>query len=206
LAIVAIPVIAQYGIPGLIAAFRSAYPTIALTLVEREAADILPALDSRQCDLAFVRDNYLDPARYVTQSIAVDRMLVVVSSRHRCAARTSVALAELADENYIMFDRGTVVHELAVDACHAAGFAPRIVHASLRVESVLGLVASGSGIALMMEKVARYHMPPEVVALPLDEVITSKIVLAALRNRQRTWAARVFWNLVEAKGKLEPGS
>ena len=50
-------------------------------------------------------------------------------------------LAELSNENFIMFDKGTVVHELAVDACRNAGFEPRIFYASLRVESVLGMVA-----------------------------------------------------------------
>jgi hypothetical protein len=49
-----------------------------------------------------------------------------------------------------MFDKGTVIHELTIDACRAAGFELRIFYASLRVESILGLVAAKSGIALMV--------------------------------------------------------
>ncbi len=138
LTIVAIPVIAQYDIPSYVAQFRSAHPDIALTLEEREASAILPALHNHQFDMAFVRDNYLDATQFVVKQITGDHMVAVVSTRHRYATRACLALEELADENHIMFDKGTVVHELAVEACRAAGFEPRIFYASLRVESVLG--------------------------------------------------------------------
>lgn len=201
LSIVAIPVIAQYSIPSYIARFRGAHPDIAVLLEEREAAAILPALNSHQYELAFVRDNYLNPAEYLLWAIAQDKMVVVVSKEHRYAARASLSVAELAGENHIMFDRGTVVHELAVDACRAAGFEPRIFYASLRVESVLGLVASNSGVALMMEKVVRYHANPQVAVIPLQETIASNIVLVAPKGRKLPWQARVFVDFVGAQGR-----
>jgi DNA-binding transcriptional LysR family regulator len=196
LRIVAIPVIAQYGITACVARFRSVHPNIDLTLDEREASVILPALASHQYDLAFVRNNYLDPTAYLTHPVAHDRMVAVVARTHRLAGRTSLALTELADENHIMFDKGTVVHELAVDACRAAGFEPRIFYASLRVESVLGLVASNSGVALIMERLVAYHRHPEVVAIPLDEVIESDIVLAAPSGAKLAQTVRLFMEFV----------
>lgn len=198
LRIIAIPVIAQYGITTCVARFRSLHPEIDLTLDEREASAILPALASHQYDLAFMRNNYLDPAAYVMHPVAHDRMVVAVARTHRLAGRTSLALAELANENHIMFDRGTVVHELAVDACRAAGFEPRIFYASLRVESVLGLVASNSGVALMMAQLVAYHRHPEVVAIPLDEVIESDIVLAAVQGRKLPHTPKRFMEFVAA--------
>jgi LysR family transcriptional activator of glutamate synthase operon len=196
LRIIAIPVIAQYGITTCVARFRCLHPDIDLTLDEREASVILPALASHQYDLAFVRNNYLDAAAYVTHPVAHDRMVAAVARTHRLADRASLALAELANENHIMFDRGTVVHELAVDACRAAGFEPRIFYASLRVESVLGLVASNSGVALMMAQLVAYHRHPEVVAIPLDEVIESDIVLAAVQGRRVPHTAKLFMEFV----------
>jgi DNA-binding transcriptional LysR family regulator len=146
--------------------------------------------------LAFVRDNYLDASKYVLRAVASDKLVVAVSHKHRFAASTRLALAELADENHIMFDKGTVVHELAVDACRTAGFEPRIFYASLRVESILGLVASNSGVALMMEKVVAYHRHPEVVMIPLEETIASNIVLVAPKDRKLPWPARQFWGFM----------
>jgi DNA-binding transcriptional LysR family regulator len=108
----------------------------------------------------------------------------------------SISLAELANENFIMFDKGTIVHELAVDACRAAGFEPRVFYASLRVESILGLVASQSGVALIMEKIFQYHKHADVVALPLQETIESGIVLARLKDKKLSAHVRSFWEFI----------
>lgn len=192
LKIVAIPVIAQYGITAAIAQFRQLHQDIAVTLEEREAAAILPALANRQFDVAVLRDNYLAMDQYLTRKIGHDRMVLVVSREHRLAQRQAVAMAELADENHIVFDRGTIVHELAVEACRRAGFEPRIFYASLRVESVLGLVASNSGVALMMEKVVAYHQRADVAMIPLVETIESNILVAAPKGRPPARSVRLF--------------
>jgi LysR family transcriptional regulator, transcription activator of glutamate synthase operon len=197
LSIVAIPVIAQYGITSYIAQFKQAHPNIQFTLDEREATAILPLLNNHQFDLAFLRDNYLDREQYAFLEVARDKFQVILSRHHRLAGRESIALKELKDENFIMFDKGTIVHELAVDACRANGFEPRIFYASLRVESILGLVASNSGIALMMEKVFSYHRHQDVIAIPLKENISSNLVLARLKNTKESRAARTFFNFME---------
>ena len=196
LSIVAIPVIAQYGITSYIAQFQSTFPNIQLMLEEREASTILPALNDHQFDLAFVRDNYLDVEQYHVLEVDRDKFMVTLSVKHPLATRTSISLSELANENFIMFDKGTIVHELAVDVCRQAGFVPRIFYASLRVESILGLVASQSGIALIMEKIFQYHKHPDVIAIPLREIVESKIVLVYPRDKKLSIPAKNFWEFI----------
>ena len=196
LSIVAIPVIAQYGITSYIAQFQSAYPNVQLMLEEREASTILPSLNNHQFDLAFIRDNYLDTEQYLLLEVARDKFVVALSSRHALADRTSISLPEIANENFIMFDKGTIVHELAVDACRKAGFEPRIFYASLRVESILGLVASQAGVALVMEKIFQYHKHPDVIAIPLAEIVESKIVLAYPKDKKLSVPARNFLEFI----------
>ncbi len=208
LSIIAIPVIAQYQITSHVARFKQAHPKVQLALEEREASDILPALNNHQFDLAFLRDNYLDKALYNHIEVANDHFVAILSRQHRLAGKLHLALAELAGENFIMFDRGTVVHELAVDACRTAGFEPRIFYASLRVESILGLVASNSGVALMMKKIVDYHNHPEVVAIPLHEDISSNLVLAWLKQKTLSTAASSFVEFIRslpAKSDSQPG-
>ncbi len=196
LSIVAIPVIAQYGITSYVAQFQSAYPNIQLVMEEREASTILPALSAHQFDLAFIRNNYLDKKQYELLEVNSDKFVVALSTKHRLAARISISLPELANENFIMFDKGTIVHELAVDACRKAGFEPRNFYASLRVESILGLVASQSGAALIMEKIFQYHKHPDVIAIPLVETIESKIVLAYPKDKKLSAQANNFWEFI----------
>jgi hypothetical protein len=42
-------------------------------------------------------------------------------SKHELANRKNIALAELANENFILFDKGTIVHEPTMDGCLPRG-------------------------------------------------------------------------------------
>jgi LysR family transcriptional regulator, transcription activator of glutamate synthase operon len=197
LSIASIPVIAQYGISDYIAQFRGTYPGVNLTLEEREGSAILPALNDEQYELAFVRDNTLDQKQYGWVKIFRDQMVVLVSKRHALAYQTMLSLRELQNENFILFDKGTVVHELSMEACRMAGFEPRVFYASLRVESILSLVASNIGVALMMKRISEYHSHPEVVSITLEEVISSNLVIAYLKNKKLSQSARNFIDLIQ---------
>lgn len=206
LAIVAIPVIAQYGITAYLAEFKNSYPRVQINLEEREASAVLPALNSHQFDLAFLRDNYLDKTTYNYIEVARDHFQVILSQQHPLAGKSQLAISELANENFIMFDKGTGVHELTVDACREAGFEPRIFYASLRVESILGLVASNSGVALMMKKIFDYHKHPEVVSIPLHETISSNLVLAWPNQTKLSEAASSFIDFIRKLGAQDATS
>jgi DNA-binding transcriptional LysR family regulator len=195
--IAAIPVIAQYGITDYAAQFKERHPEIQFTLEEREASTILPALDNRQYDLAFVRDNFLDKSRYACLELITDRLMAAVSVNHPLAGRSCLSVSELSNENFITFNPGTVVHELSVNACRSAGFEPRVYYATLRGASIIGLVASNSGIALMMEKVLNYYRRPDVVAIPLEQVIESRIVIAYPGGKKLSGPARTFLEFAE---------
>lgn len=197
LSIAAIPVIAQYGITSYMAQFKTTHPGISFNLEEREAATVLPALSQNKYDLAFVRDYGMSTDQYSMLEVIRDKLIVAVSRNHRFAARETLSLSELSNENFIMFNKGTLVYELAVNACRSAGFEPRVFYSTLRGASIVGLVASNSGVALMMEKVLDYYRHTDVVAIPLEETVESKIVVAYLRNKKLSKSARAFIRFME---------
>jgi DNA-binding transcriptional LysR family regulator len=81
---------------------------------------------------------------------------------------------------------------LTLDACRRAGFQPRISCVSLRPESILGLVASNSGVALTMGRLFVYSEHLGVVGVSLDETIRSNVVLAWVKGKRLSRAARTF--------------
>jgi DNA-binding transcriptional LysR family regulator len=84
-----------------------------------------------------------------------------------------------------------------MNACREAGFEPRVFYASLRGASIVGLVAAKSGIALMMEQVLNYYRRPDVVSIPLDETIESRIVLVYLKNKKISKPAKTFIRFIQ---------
>jgi DNA-binding transcriptional LysR family regulator len=197
LSIAAIPVTAQYGVTSYIAQFKKAYPQIIFTLEEMKASTVLSALHQHKYDLAFVRDYNIDPNLFSYFELLTDKLTVAVSCEHRLAKRKSISLAELSDENFIMFNKGTLIHEMCMDACGSAGFEPRIFYATLRAASIISMVASNSGVALMMEKVLNYYNRSDVLAIPLEQTIESKIILAYPKDRKLSKHAKIFWDFMK---------
>lgn len=190
--IATIPVLTQYGITTLLAKFRDLHPNIRFTMDEIDGLNILPALDEHRFDLAFARHNYLNHDRYESLEICEDKLLVVVSKNSHHANRSSISLKELSNDNFIVFDKVTDLHKLIMDECKKAGFDPTIFYSSHRKVSVLGLVGTNIGLALMPVKIYNYYQNQDVRAIPLDENISCNIVLVFLKNRILPEAARIF--------------
>lgn len=192
----AIPVLPQYGIATLVAQFRDNYPHIRFSLEEIDGLNILPALNERRFDLAFTRHNYIDQDQFSSLEICKDKLLVVVSKKNRYASRTSISLQELVNDNFILFDKVTDLHKLIIDECGKAGFEPTIFYSSHRKASVLGLVATNIGLALMPVKSYEYHRQPDVTAIPLVEEIECNMVLVKVKNRTLPAAAGLFSDFI----------
>jgi LysR family transcriptional regulator, transcription activator of glutamate synthase operon len=197
LSIASIPVVAQYGIYKFIAEYRNLYPWIRFQVEEQETLLAVQGLNAQQYDLAFLPSSFLDPSQHGWIEISSDVLAAVFSNKHHFASRKSISLAELSRENFIAFFKGLEIHELVVKGCRAAGFEPRFSYTSYRTESVSSLVASNVGIALMMQKVIEYYQQPDIVIVPLEEKIESKIVLAYLKYRKNSQAATMFLDLVK---------
>ena len=197
LMIAAIPVTAQYGITSYIAQFKKAYPQINFTMEERQASTILSALIQRKYDLAFVRDYSIDLNMFSILPIATDKLVVAVSCDHRLANRKSISLKELADENFIMFNKGTLIHELSMNACQSAGFEPKVFYTASRAASIISMLTSNSGVALIMEKVLNYYNHVDLVAIPLSQIIESKVVIAYPKDKKPSKPARTFLDFMK---------
>ncbi|GAA1242514.1 LysR family transcriptional regulator [Kitasatospora nipponensis] len=88
------------------------------------------------------------------------------------------ALARWHAEPWIVAVPGTLCHAMAVRACQAAGFAPRIRHRVDDFATVLALVAAGQGVALVPE-LGTLDPPPGVL---LERVAMSRRTAVACRE------------------------
>lgn len=85
-----------------------------------------------------------------------ERLVAAVPATHRLAARSEVEIAELRDEFFVTVphrDRGGLSYMVA-ERCIAHGFYPRVARATSRKNSLLSLVNSGFGIAVVPQSMA----------------------------------------------------
>ncbi|GHB47568.1 LysR family transcriptional regulator [Streptomyces viridiviolaceus] len=112
--------------------------------------------------------------------VRMERLLVALPDSHPLAQRDRVGFADLARERFVTFPvaRGSAVREAMVQACHEAGFAPRIVQEAPDSYNLLALVGAGMGIAVVVQSARNIHLEHVVFRDLAGEVPVLPIALA----------------------------
>ncbi|MER5669615.1 LysR family transcriptional regulator [Pseudonocardia alni] len=153
-------------LPPLTRALRTRHPHVALQLVDRVTTeDAVGLIEHGSLDIAFV--GLPAPGDLPTRVITVEQLGAAVPTGHRLAGRDHIAMAELAEEDWVLMPGQSALRSVILTACHAAGFRPRIAQEVKDPYVVLSLVAAGLGVSLAPTCV-RPIMPAEAVWVPLE--------------------------------------
>lgn len=157
-------------LPKLIPAFRSQYPNVEVVLSEATSTRILSMLRDDAIDVGIVRTPLLQANGATLHVLRRDRFVAALPVSHSLASRESLRLEELAGEPFVMYSATDAagLHASAMAACEAAGFMPDVTQVATQVATMLALVASGLGVALVPE-VARSDRTLSVRYLDLQD-------------------------------------
>jgi DNA-binding transcriptional LysR family regulator len=148
--------IAAYGIlPPALKGFRAAYPKVEVQLHELTTDAQVRELREARLDLGIGLAPVDEP------DLEFERLqreeLVLAAPSGSTAARGSgpVALRDLAREQFIVAPRDIApgLYDLTLSHCRAAGFVPRISQHARQMQTVIGLVSCGMGVALVPSSV-----------------------------------------------------
>ena len=156
-------------VPALIRAFQAERPSVRLEVQEITSGPIETALAGGDLD-AGVLHPPIATAGLALHDLLTVGFKVTLPAGHALAARSRLALADLRDERFILVARAIGPHafDQMVSRCLAAGFHPHIVQEVQTSISVLGMVAAGMGIGLVVEPLSRFRHP-DLVFIDLDE-------------------------------------
>lgn len=147
--------------PALVA-LSTEHPRLELMVTELDPILAPGALRTEALDIALVQEYDYVP---VDDDPALDTEPLLTEIIYLAALSTG-ELADHRESHWIAGTPGTLCHTMAVRACQAAGFTPRIRHHADDFGTVLELVAAGQGVALVPELGARTP-PPAVILTPL---------------------------------------
>ena len=160
----AIPTVAPYVLPELLAGFRSECPDVAVEAVEAVTDSLVARLLNGELDAALVALPIgADHLRSVP--VAEDALLVAVPTDHRAAKAGKVTWESLADEPWLLLEEAHCLGAQTRDLCRRAGLAPRVVLRGAQLATVLGLVSRGLGVAVVPAMAAK-QLPAGVVLVP----------------------------------------
>src|SRR6266536_3512573 len=145
IAICASPIVSTYALPTILKRFAGAHPGVQVAVRTGHSEEMIEVVKSDEVAVGLFRA-FNDPA--VEQFVLYeDELVLVVHPAHPCG--DVVRLADLADEQFVLFDRASSYHELTNAMFLEAGIAPRSVMELDNVDSAKKMVALGLGVAFL---------------------------------------------------------
>jgi DNA-binding transcriptional LysR family regulator len=113
------------------------------------------ALGNNELDVGFIHLPISD-SNLCVDTLYQDSLLVALPVSHQLSRRKQIPLKLLARENLILHPRfmGSALYAQIEQLCQQSGFIPKIVGEAERMDTRLGLVMSGVGIALVLSNVS----------------------------------------------------
>src|SRR5688572_11808226 len=143
--------LADYGVlPGLLKTYKAARPGVALALREMLSPEQAAALGAGELDFGLL----LPPVAVELEHIVVqrERFLAALPSRHRLArVRGSLAMKDLAGEALVMVPREIApgLYDIVATMAARAGLTLNVAQEAIQMQTVVSLVSSGLGAAIV---------------------------------------------------------
>src|SRR5688572_26306334 len=148
--------LADYGVlPGLLKGFKAARPGVSLALREMLSPEQAAALAAGELDFGLL----LPPVAGELDHLVVqsEKFVAALPSRHAAARRGGrIAVHALAGEPFVMVPREIApgLYDIVAGLAARAGFAPRVAQEAIQMQTVVSLVSSGLGVAIVPASIA----------------------------------------------------
>ncbi|HWU76609.1 MAG TPA: LysR family transcriptional regulator [Rhodanobacter sp.] len=154
--------IADYSIlPPALKSFRADFPLVEVQLHELTTDAQIRELRAGRLDLGIALAP-VDEPDMAFRGIMREALVLAAPSRHPAARGDDpIDLRALSKAHFIVPPReiASGLYDLTISHCHAAGFAPQITQHARQMQTVIGLVSSGMGVALVPSSVRNLQRP-----------------------------------------------
>jgi DNA-binding transcriptional LysR family regulator len=144
--------IADYGVlPPALQSFRARFPAVEVQLHELTSDAQVPLLRAGRLDLGIALAPVDAPDLEFERLLREELVLAAPAAHPAARDAGSIDLRALSKESFIVPPRDIApgLYDLTISYCRSFGFAPRITQQARQMQTVIGLVSSGMGFALV---------------------------------------------------------
>src|SRR5688572_8578074 len=150
--------LADYGVlPGLLKAFKTARPGVTLALREMLSPEQAVALAAGELEFGLLLPPVAGAARLDHLVVQRERFVAALPARHRLArAPGKLAVSELAGEPLVMVPREIApgLYDIVTGLAARAGISFNVAQEAIQMQTVVSLVSSGLGAAIVPGSIA----------------------------------------------------
>ena len=180
--------VANYMLPPIVRAFRARHPEVTLHVEDASIAMLVERLRAGELDAGVSRPPLVEDLE--TEVVLREPVAAVLPAGHPLATREQLALAELADEPWVLTPRASWPpwHRKYDEDYARAGFRPRVVQRATTPQNLLALVAAGVGVTRLPLS-SRTLRDSGVSFVPLTDDEAEVVVVWRPTNRNPAVAA-----------------
>lgn len=176
--------------PQLLQHLRAEHPDIEVQLIEQKTIHLLPKLLSGSLDIAFCRLPDVRDPRLSFRTLFCETAVIALPAHHPLASRREISIADLADAPLIVPDRRSRPHshDLTIKLFVDAGLTARITQVAEEKHTIVNLVATGTGLAIVPKWTARIAVPGVCfvpLAVPAGNALSKLMLVAAWAKGSR---------------------
>jgi DNA-binding transcriptional LysR family regulator len=196
-------------VPAIVRQFRELNPEVELSLRNIVTAEQVRMLETGALDIGFLRVPIGGHSALDVVTVHREPFVLVVPSFHELAKRKRVRLRELAGQDFVAYERAYApgFHDLIFGFLHDAGITPNVSQTAAEIPTLISLVDSGMGIAILPASAVKLSVASVVACEILDRIpmcgigiAISKRFRAAVVDNFRSFVLR---NLGQSKNALK---
>jgi DNA-binding transcriptional LysR family regulator len=198
-----VPSASNEALPPILGAFRERFPGVELFLREMRPDLVVRRLHERQIDAGLLYLPLEDPSLGI-ERISREPLVLALPEKHPLVSEGQVDLASVAEEPFILpasYQQMPGLYGQVVETCRQAGFVPKAVQKDVwLMQTIVGLVAGGTGVALVPASLRNLHTRGVVYRFVRGLTPTVELGMIWRREDQGTVlasflrVARGFWD------------
>lgn len=172
-------------VPDLLRVWADEHPRVRVLLFEGQDDEVSDWLEAGTVDLAIL----VDPERAVGSPIGQDRFHALLPRDHPLAGESVLDVRDLSDDP-LLYCLGGCERQVR-QVYRLAGTAPAPTHKLRELGTIMAMVRAGVGVAVV-PGLLRAMLDDHLVLVPLQQVVTRRLVLAGPTSRPHTPASEAL--------------
>lgn len=184
-------------IADILTSFNTQYPSINFTITNELSKGLCKLLQEDSLDLALFAAPYdIDRYGFDFYPLEAEEFVLITPINHPLAEKSSIFLAEAANEAFIFPTPDNVSYDIFSNECTKAGFTPKIISECNGPGRRLDLVKAGLGIALISLSGLQYYHSTSIAVIRLTEPFYKQIVLARTKTEKASQSLLMLWDYI----------
>ena len=194
-----IPDLAQYNITDIIVKYKKEFSKFEINVYQANSDELRNLIRQKKCELAFIRISTELGDDLVGLPYVDDNLVALLPLGHPLAKNNYVELSKLADEDFVLMDKGSKMYKNSIIACQSCGFEPKVAYTDQKMGNLIDMVKKGLGVSLLMKRMVLPARSSEIAVIDVAPCFETRINLCYLKGHKLSEAARSFIGCMETQ-------